>query len=122
MPDGSRGRARQLVLWAPVVGYAAGIFLLSSQSAPDTGWDAPHLDKLGHVLEYAGFGYLAARAFRGHPRPSVAGRFRWLAIALGISYGGLDEWHQALVATRTASVADLWFDALGTILGQWMRK
>ena len=114
--------ARQCSLWVPVVVYAGAIFFLSSRPALDTGIEVPHLDKLAHLVEYAGFGYLCARAFQGVPFPSVAARFRFWAVVLAVAYGLSDESHLVFVPTRTASMADCFFDALGAAAGQAFRK
>ncbi len=86
--------------------YMAGIFWLSSQPGPAVGLPHPW-DKLAHAAEYAGLGFLLARA-TGAPAPA------WLLAAL---YGAGDEFHQAFVPGREASPLDWLADALGALLG-----
>ncbi len=72
--------------------------------------------KLGHVSEFA---ILAVLWYRNltwerqarRPRATLA------AFALTLAFAGLDEAHQAFVATRTASVVDVGWDGLGALCG-----
>jgi VanZ family protein len=72
--------------------------------------------KLGHVSEFA---ILAVLWYRGlswerqarRPKAALA------AFALTLAFAGLDEVHQAFVATRTASVMDVGWDGLGALCG-----
>ena len=65
--------------------------------------------KLAHFTEYAILGFLAARAFRAHPR--------WYLISaiLIVVYALLDEYHQSFVPSRTASIYDSLIDMAGGI-------
>jgi VanZ family protein len=96
--------------WAPVVLWAAGVFLLSSRTT------LPHLpgvlgwDKLGHACEYALGGWLLARALRAHPRGAT-----W-AMALGALYALSDELHQARVPSRNSDVHDWLADSVGVLV------
>lgn len=72
--------------------------------------------KLGHVSEFAVLAVLWYRslAWDGRARrPKVA----LVAFALSLAFAGLDELHQAFVATRTASVLDVGLDGLGALGG-----
>jgi hypothetical protein len=70
--------------------------------------------KAAHVIEYAILGALWFRAFTrsGTARPPAA---TWLAVALSAGCAALDEGHQALLADRTGSVADVLLDTLGAL-------
>ncbi len=69
--------------------------------------------KVAHFTEYALLGMLAARAFRGSPRPGLQGRWFVAALGLVVVYSLLDEYHQAFVPSRTASVYDSLIDTIG---------
>src|SRR3712207_8090175 len=82
----------RVALWAPVVLWAAMIFVLSSIPDLNTGlgtWDVL-VRKLAHVAEYAVLGALLARAL-GRDVP---------AFALGSLYAVTDEVHQSFVDGR----------------------
>jgi VanZ family protein len=102
-------RHRALVLWLPVVAWAALIFAFSS--VPDLGtglggWDLV-LRKTAHAAEFAVLGLLLARAL-GRELP---------ALVLGIAYAVTDEVHQALVPGRLGSVWDVLLDSVGVAVG-----
>jgi len=72
--------------------------------------------KLGHVSEFAILAVLWYRSLtweRQARRPTAAPA----AFALTLAFAGLDEVHQAFVATRTASVMDVGWDGLGALCG-----
>ena len=98
----------RLALWAPVVLWAALIFVLSSIPDLTTGlaWDAV-VRKLAHAGEYAVLGALLARALA---RDRVA-------FALGSAYAVTDEIHQTFVAGRVGSPLDWWVDTAGVAIG-----
>ena len=98
-----------LRLWAPVVGWAALIFALSS--IPDLGtglgtWDLV-LRKVAHAGEYAILGALLLRATRRLP----------LSLAVGVLYAVSDELHQRTVEGRVGSPLDVLIDAVGVGAG-----
>ena len=100
---------RLLVLWAPVVLWAAVIFALSSIPSLGTGlgtWDTV-LRKCAHVTEYAILALLLYRAL-GRELP---------AFLIGFAYAVTDEVHQAFVRGRHASPFDVAMDAAGLALG-----
>jgi VanZ family protein len=72
--------------------------------------------KLGHVSEFAILAILWYRSLTWawparRPRAALA------AFVLTLAFAGLDETHQAFVATRTASVVDVGWDGLGALCG-----
>ena len=72
--------------------------------------------KLGHVSEFAILAVLWYRSLtweRQARRPKAA----LAAFALTLAFAGLDEVHQAFVATRTASMMDVGWDGLGALCG-----
>lgn len=114
----SEGRSpsvkQRLHLWAPVAIYMALIFGLSSISRP------PDLstsigDKGGHGLLYFGLAALIVRALAGGWWRSFGLRVAAAAVALSTLYGVTDEIHQIFVPPRTAELADLAADAIGSL-------
>ena len=107
---GIGGRYRALLLWLPVVVWAAVIFSFSS--VPDLGtglggWDLV-LRKIAHTVEYAILGALLLRA--------TTGRIG-LALALGIAYAVSDEIHQTFVPGRAGKPLDVAIDTVGLVCG-----
>ena len=82
--------------------------------------------KIAHFTEYAILAYLAARAFRTSPRPALANRWFLAALALVVVYALLDEYHQAFVPSRTASIYDSFVDMSGGLVTlliiRWRRR
>jgi VanZ family protein len=102
-------RSRLLLLWAPVLAWAALIFALSSIPSLSTGlgtWDTV-LRKLAHTTEYAVLGALLLRAL-GRDLP---------AFLAGVAYAASDELHQRFVSGRHSSVVDVGIDAVGVAIG-----
>jgi VanZ family protein len=100
---------RAVLLWAPVVLWAAVIFALSSvpNLATDLGvWDTV-LRKCAHASEYAVLVLLLFRAL-GRELP---------AFLIGLAYAVTDELHQQFVRGRHASPFDVSMDAAGLALG-----
>jgi VanZ family protein len=101
--------ATRLAYWAPVILWAAVIFVLSS--IPDLGtglgtWDTV-LRKLAHPAEYAILGGLILRAVRSAPA----------AVLLASAYAATDEVHQTFVTGRHGSPLDWLIDTAGAVLG-----
>ncbi len=112
------GSARRPLLfgWAPVVGWATLIFVLSAQPdlrfVPDAGLDFV-VRKLGHM---GVFGILALLLWR-----ALAGTTAWRrpgarAFALTVLYATTDELHQGFVVARHLSVLDVGIDATGALI------
>ena len=102
-------------LWVPVVGYCAGIFYLSSLTMPPAPMDLIP-DKLGHIILYAGLGFLVARYLRG--RHGFGGfAVGALAAIFCLIYGATDEFHQYFVEGRNAEIGDIVADFFGGIIG-----
>jgi len=95
--------------WAPVVLWAAMIFVFSSIPDLSTGlgaWDAV-ARKVLHVGEFA---VLAALCLRAIGRPLAAA-------VLASLYAALDEVHQSFVEGRTGSPLDWAIDSFGVVIG-----
>jgi VanZ family protein len=104
---------RTFALWAPVAGYMALIFGLSSiHNTPDL----PSLisDKVIHAGLYAVLAILMLRALtRGWREPITPGRVI-AAILVSTLYGASDELHQYFVPPRQMDAADLLADGVGS--------
>jgi VanZ family protein len=93
----------------------AVIFSLSAQSNPLPEVTTRAWDKLLHVMEYAGLGFLFARALMREGMTWLAALA--VAIVLTSGYGASDEWHQASVPQRSSDVHDWIADTIGAGLG-----
>jgi len=69
--------------------------------------------KIAHFTEYAILGFLAARAFRTSPRPTISQRWFLICATLVVVYALIDEYHQSFVPSRTASIFDSLIDMAG---------
>jgi VanZ family protein len=108
--------------WTPVVGYAALIFFLSSQSRPEVYVPSQLMDlgdKTWHAIEYGVLGILIYRAFRYAGGAWSASHALMLAIVASSSYGLTDEIHQLFVPLREADVWDFLTDAVGSSVAAW---
>lgn len=86
-----------------------------------------YLRKAGHVFGYAILSYLLFRAWRATlPMPNLAcWSFQWARTAWFMSalVGGLDEWHQTFIPSRTGTIRDVVLDsvaALGAQIVLWI--
>jgi VanZ family protein len=110
------------LLWLPVVGWAALIFLLSAQSdlrfSSDAGIDWP-LRKVAHLMIFAILAILTARALTG-TRIRHATLFSFVLAGF---YAISDEVHQSFVAGRSPLLTDVLIDLVGVAVGLliWQR-
>jgi VanZ family protein/glutaredoxin len=102
-------------LWVPVGLYGGAVYYLSSLSQVAVVGRLP--DYLTHPLEYAGLTVLIVRALNGGLGRSISRRVFLGAVMLAVLYAVTDEIHQLRVPRRTASVKDVFSDALGAVLG-----
>ena len=72
--------------------------------------------KIAHFTEYAILAYVAARAFRTSPKPSIAKRWFLISLSIIVVYALLDEYHQSFVPSRTASIFDSFIDMSGGLI------
>jgi VanZ family protein len=117
-----QGRMQTLIkkflkYWAPLYVYAGIIFYFSSIPKPLPDVSIPHFDKFLHLIEYAVFGILAARAFKSSPREILYKNFKILAVLAAVAYGASDEFHQFFVSCRNCDVFDLMADLIGGTIG-----
>jgi VanZ family protein len=136
------GPARFGRYWLPVLGWAAAIFIGSSNALSSSNtsrfleplihWLLPGLPhqsvgaimavirKGGHVTEYAILTMLCWRAVHrslGGDARDWSWRDAGIAVALATFYAASDEFHQAFVPSRTASPWDVMVDACGAAAG-----
>ena len=79
--------------------------------------DALHnLRKPAHIFEYAVLALLMHRACSALTGWSGPHRIVW-TLAFCALVGGLDEWHQSYLPSRTGQPADALVDVLGAVLG-----
>lgn len=105
-----------------------GIFFLSSIPGEDLPLPQfPFADKVAHGITYFGLGVLIA--FRGGLTAKLLGRDvlhwtkgGWIAPAIGMLYGLLDEIHQLYTPNRTFDLKDLAVDILGIAAGFWLAR
>jgi len=118
-----------LVAWLAFISYASTASFSASNTSRIIGplvlWLFPNTSaetlatiqfftrKIAHFTEYAILGFLAARAFRTSPSPTISRRWFWIAAALIIVYALIDEYHQSFVPSRTASIFDSFIDMSG---------
>ncbi len=103
--------------WLPLYLYAGIIFYVSSIPKPLPDISIPYFDKFLHVIEYAIFGILAARAFKNSGRKVLCENFIMLAILASAAYGASDELHQFFVSYRSCDVFDIAVDLIGGTIG-----
>lgn len=127
--------------WLPPVAWMAVMFWISTDSGsrehtsrillPLLRWllpwatpealDAAHLllRKSAHVAEYAilaGLWFRALRRGLNLAPPAAA----WSALLISAGWAALDEWHQAFVPSRTASVTDALLDSAAAAVAVWI--
>ena len=116
-PPGVRG-AGFVRYWLPVLAYVSTIFILSAQPRLQPPLHFQNSDKLMHLLEYGGLGWLFVRALRASQpaRPWV-----WvslLALGVGLGIGAGDEYFQSFIPGRESSVFDWLADGTGLTFAQ----
>ena len=105
----------RLVRWAPVVLWAALIFVLSSLSglpAPPGGLT----DKHAHFITYGVLAALVVWAITDRAPARTTWGVAAAAVVLATLYGASDEFHQSFVPGREVSALDLAADAGGALL------
>lgn len=74
------------------------------------------LRKFAHFLEYAALSFFLYRSFAEQNRLAWQSRHAAWVIVLATLYSLTDEFHQALVRGRTASLMDSAIDSMGALL------
>jgi VanZ family protein len=103
--------------WFPLLVYSGMIFYVSAIPSLETPSSLPHADKIFHAGVYFIYGLLASRAFAGTFPLSASNILARNAFLLMMCYAISDEFHQAFVPGRTASIGDIIADIGGGILG-----
>lgn len=128
-PSRTISRYLPLLLWMAFISFAStGNFSAGNTSriiGPFVLWLFPNTTpetllvihgmtrKLAHFVEYALLGILAARAFRGSPRPALRARWFLISLAVVVVYALIDEYHQSFVPSRTGTIYDSLIDIAG---------
>lgn len=94
----------------PALLYAGLIFTLSSFSSFPVPKEIWSFDKVIHLCEYAGLGFLVAYALRDL-------KLVPLAVVISAAYGVTDEIHQSFVPGRSADPFDALADLAGSAIG-----
>jgi VanZ family protein len=105
-------------LW-PAILWSALIFvlmILPGNSIPDEGiFSIPHLDKIVHVIIFAGFVWLWVLYFRNNQKENKGTVFKIVLVA--IAYGVLMEYVQKyFIPNRSFDVFDIVADTIGAIV------
>jgi VanZ family protein len=103
--------------WLAVAVYLALIFALSSMPDLAPPVDVGNADKAAHFLEYAGLGFLLARAWRGSRLGRDLPRVLLFTVLAGGAVAVLDETYQGSVTGRERSSADAAADLAGILAG-----
>ncbi len=107
-------------LYLPALIYMSLIFTLSSfHKLPLQQIDNISLDKIYHLIEYAGLGYLITRILEQGWR-MVGWSMFVIALLLGITFAVSDEVHQMFIPGRCFSYWDIAADSIGAALGCWL--
>jgi len=103
--------------WGLVLAEMALLWWTSSQQLDGGGAGLLRslLHNCAHVVAYGAMGALALIARRG--RRPARGSDVFVAVALAMAYGAVDELHQRFVPGRSCSLADLGADTFGAALG-----
>lgn len=102
--------------WIPVIAYAGFILYFSVRTFAPMSVSVPHIDKVVHLLMYAGLGFglvwsLRATRLKHHPHIVI------IAAMGAVLYGAVTELCQSFVLGREAETADLIADGFGGLLG-----
>jgi VanZ family protein len=92
----------------------AVIFVVSSLHKPPLPPGLP--DKPAHAFGYTGLGFVIARALAGGLPPRITRRDFFVGLAVAVTYAASDEIHQRFVPGRSAELADLFADAIGSAI------
>ena len=117
-PQVPRFFALFMLYWLPVLLYLTVIVVASAQPYLTPPFEFPESDKLMHMIEYFGLGFLVVRALRSTMRIGLPLVAALLALSFGIVVGTGDEYLQSFVPGRVASPFDLLADTVGLTLAQ----
>ena len=85
------------------------LLFLTLTPAPLTPLKIPHIDKVFHLLAFAGFSFVFCIAFRRINR--------WLIFSASCALGAIIELIQFYIPNRGASIGDFVADACGALIG-----
>ena len=106
---------KKILYFTPAALYYAFIFYLSSRSY-DIKIDILFFDKVIHLVEFAFLGLLLSFGyFMSLKSPLMVKAV--LTICSGILLGGLDEFHQYFIPSRSVEFFDVIADAIGILIG-----
>ena len=103
--------------WWTVGAYAV-VVLIFAVIPTGTALATNHSDKVAHLCEYAGFGWLLVQAQRAHRLPKA--KDLWWAWMVATGYGALMELLQVMIPWRSAEVGDALANAVGAAVGVWL--
>ncbi|HNR31761.1 MAG TPA: VanZ family protein [Candidatus Hydrogenedentes bacterium] len=99
--------------------YCAAIFWVSSQSEPvPTDYRFEGLDKLAHVVVYAGLAALVSSGIRRSGRPTRPAVQALVPLAFAVLYGISDEIHQYFIPERSFDPLDIVANTVGALAAQ----
>jgi VanZ family protein len=114
--------------WFAALAYMGVIFALSSVPGEDLPLPQFFLsDKIAHFVTYSILGALIAfrsgitAVLKGNPVTAWT-KGGWIAPAVGIVYGLLDEVHQLFVPNRNFDLRDWAVDIAGILIGFWLAR
>jgi len=100
----------------PTYIWALAIFFVSSIPGNKIPRIFSFQDVIFHILEYAIFGWLINRALKNYYPDLNRRHYIYLAITISFIYALTDEFHQAFVPYRNASILDVSLDTVGAII------
>lgn len=111
-----------LKFWSPPVVWAGFIFYISSlsQVTPAYGGLFEYIITYGgHFTEYLVLAFLVRRALV-KTTSMVYYQYALWSLLIAVFYAITDEWHQSFVPSRDASIVDVAFDSLGSVVAVWL--
>ena len=110
---------KKLLYWLPAILFMTLIFYLSSRPAAGLIKSFPIFlgIKIVHIAEY-GFLFFLVRSAVINTASLKPNRVFLLSFVITVLYGLSDEFHQALVPSRSASVLDVMANGIGAALVQ----
>jgi VanZ family protein len=106
---------KKILFFVPAALYYAFIFYLSSRSH-DIKIDILFFDKVIHIVEFVLLGILLSFGYFMSLKSPLMVRVV-LTICSGILLGGLDEFHQSFIPSRSFEFFDIIADAIGILIG-----
>lgn len=122
-----------VIVWITVIFFASGDLMSAEHTSrflgPFLRWIVPEISaetivqiqlfvrKCAHVIEYAILAMLLWRALKEQLRTQTAITQTAVAFLAAMTCAALDEFHQAHIASRTGSPADVAFDGAGAVVG-----